>query len=130
MLPMGGTLPPGTIAWHDLTVADAPMLRDFYRAVVGWEPEPIAMGDYSDFVMRADGEDVAGVCHARGANAGLPAQWLVYITVADLDHSLAECERLGGRALTPIRSYGGGRYAVIEDPAGAVCALYQPSAAA
>jgi predicted enzyme related to lactoylglutathione lyase len=127
---MGETPPPGTIAWHDLTVVDAPALRDFYRSVVGWAPEPVPMGHYSDFVMRAAGEDVAGICHARSANAGLPAQWLLYITVEDLDESLAECDRLGGRALTPIRSYGGGRYAVIQDPAGAVCALYQPASAA
>ena len=124
------TPPPGTITWHDLTVPDAPAVRNFYQAVVGWAPEPLNMGDYSDFVMRAEGEDVAGVCHARGTNADLPPQWLMYVTVADLDHSLAECERLGGSVLTPIRSYGGGRYCVIKDPAGAVCALYQPPDAA
>jgi hypothetical protein len=28
------------------------------------------------------------------------------------------------------RSYGGGRYCVIKDPAGAICALYQPLEAA
>ena len=27
---------------------------------------------------------VAGVCHARGANANIPPVWLVYFTVADL----------------------------------------------
>jgi predicted enzyme related to lactoylglutathione lyase len=121
---------PGSITWHDLTVADAGAVRDFYAAVVGWSPEPIAMGDYDDYVMKSDEGDAVGVCHARGSNSGLPAQWLLYITVEDLDHSLAECERLGGRALTPIRSYGGGRYSIIEDPAGAVCALYQPPDAA
>jgi predicted enzyme related to lactoylglutathione lyase len=130
MLRMSSTPRPGTITWHDLTVADASQLRDFYQAVVGWAPQPLGMGEYTDFLMRAGDEDVAGVCHARGANADLPPQWLLYITVADIDASLAECERLGGHALTPVRSYGGGRYCVIQDPAGAVCALYQaPSAA-
>ena len=27
---------PGTIAWADLTVADAPAVRDFYATVAGW----------------------------------------------------------------------------------------------
>ena len=54
------------------------------------------MGAYSDFVMNADGTPVAGICHARAGNAGLPPVWLIYITVDDLDHSLEECERLGG----------------------------------
>ena len=58
------------------------------------------MGAYADYVMNdADGEAAAGICHARGGNAELPPQWLVYITVDDLDHSMAECERLGGSVL-------------------------------
>ena len=33
------------------------------------------------------GKVAAGVCHARGSNAKLPAQWLIYITVEDVDKS-------------------------------------------
>jgi len=127
---MSSTPQPGTVTWQDLTVEDAEKIRDFYQSVVGWRPEPVNVGGYSDFVMTSEGSEVAGVCHARGANAALPPVWLIYITVDDLDHSIAECERLGGAVLTTPRSYGGGRYCVIKDPAGAVCALYQPSDAA
>jgi predicted enzyme related to lactoylglutathione lyase len=127
---MSSTQEPGSISWQDLTVADAEKVRDFYKAVVGWTPEPQPMGAYSDFVMKANGTPVAGVCHARGSNADLPPQWLIYITVDDLDRSLDECRRLGGSLLSGPRSYGGGRFCVIKDPAGAVCALYQPSDAA
>ena len=122
---------PGPISWQDLTVVDAEAIRDFYQAVAGWKPESVPMGAYSYFVMNAaDGTSVAGICHARGANAGLPPVWLIYITVDDLDHSLGACVRLGGSAVGAPRSYGGGRYCVIKDPAGALCALYQPSDAA
>ena len=128
---MGGTPRPGTISWTDLTVEDAEGVRDFYEAVAGWTAEPLSMGDYCDYVMNdADGDAAAGICYTRGSNVDLPAQWLIYITVDDLDHSMAECQRLGGTLLTPPRSYGGGRYCVIKDPAGAVCALYQPPDAA
>ncbi|MGH9409042.1 MAG: VOC family protein [Vicinamibacterales bacterium] len=121
---------PGSITWQDLTVEDAARLRDFYQSVAGWAPSPVQMGGYTDFTMLAEGEPVAGICHARGGNADLPPQWLIYITVEDLDHSVAECERLGGALLTQPRSFAGGRYCVIRDPAGAVCALYQPAEAA
>ena len=127
---MSSTPRPGTVTWQDLTVPNAEAVRDFYAAVVGWEPEALSMGAYSDFVMNADGAGIAGICHARGANAELPAAWLIYITVEDLDHSIAECQRLGGSLIAPPRGYGGGRYCVIKDPAGAVCALYQPPDAA
>ena len=128
---MGGTPRPGTITWADLTVENAEQLRDFYQSVAGWAPEPVSMGSYADFSMNdSDGDPAAGICHARGGNADLPAQWLVYITVEDLDHSIAECQRLGGSVVAPPRGYAGGRYCVIKDPAGAVCALYQPPDAA
>jgi predicted enzyme related to lactoylglutathione lyase len=127
---MSPTPRPGEISWTDLTVEQAEEMRDFYQAVVGWTPEALSMGTYSDFVMNANGTGTAGICHARGSNADLPPVWLIYITVDDLDHSLDECERLGGSLVVAPRSYGGGRYCVIKDPAGAICALYQPPDAA
>ncbi|MGB3561682.1 MAG: VOC family protein, partial [Thermoanaerobaculia bacterium] len=83
----------GKIGWTDLTVDNADDVRDFYTAVVGWKPSPVDMGGYSDYSMITPdtGEPIAGVCHARGSNADLPAQWLIYITVADVDASAASC---------------------------------------
>lgn len=58
----------------------------------------------------------------------LPAQWLIYITVADLEASTRRCAELGGEVLAGPREMGGqGRVAVIRDPAGVVAALFQPS---
>lgn len=37
-------LPPlGAVAWVDLTVDDAPKVRDFYAGVVGWTPSGAVM---------------------------------------------------------------------------------------
>ena len=124
----------GAIAWHDLTVANAEAVRDFYSAVVGWTAQPQSMGEYEDYNMLrstagSDGECVAGVCHARGSNVGVPAQWLMYINVADVDASAAACEKHGGEVIVKPRNMGGGRFCVVRDPAGAVCALWQPSPA-
>jgi uncharacterized protein len=86
------------------------------------------MGDYEDFVMSrpADEKAVAGICHARGGNAGLPPYWLIYITVANLDESIAECNKLGGKIILGPKSYGDlGRYCIIQDPAGAYSALFE-----
>lgn len=118
----------GLISWADLTVENADEIRDFYQAVVGWQPVALEMSGYSDYCMNqpAGEKTVAGICHARGQNAKLPPVWLVYITVADLDASIAKCLELGGELVAEPRSYGGGsRYCVIRDPAGAVAALYQ-----
>jgi predicted enzyme related to lactoylglutathione lyase len=120
---------PGQIGWHDLTVPDAGAVRDFYAAVIGYNTTETDMGGYSDYnLVRPDnGETVAGVCHARGMNAELPPVWLLYFIVADLDESIRQCTGRGGKLRMAIRDMGGqGRYCVIEDPAGAVCALFEP----
>lgn len=123
-----GDPPFGAILWRDLTVPDAERVRDFYSAVVGWKSEPVDMGGYSDYSMAppGGGEAVAGVCHARGPNADIPAQWLMYVHVPDVDAAAAEAEKQGGEVVVAPRSMGGGRFCVIRDPAGAVCALFTP----
>ena len=118
----------GKIGWIDITVDDAKGLRDFYADVTGWKPEDVDMGEYADFnmTMPGSGTPAAGICHARGGNAELPRQWLIYIVVADADDSAHRCETQGGKVLVGPKDMGGGRFAVIEDPSGAVAALYQP----
>ena len=117
----------GKIGWIDITVDDAEGLRDFYAEVVGWKPENVDMGEYADFnmTMPESGTPAAGICHARGGNAGLPRQWLIYIVVPDTEKSAAACTANGGKVLVGPKSMGGGKFAVIEDPGGAVAALYQ-----
>ena len=117
----------GKIGWIDMSVEDAPGVRDFYKAVVGWSSEDVSMGDYSDYSMLTpSGDCVSGICHARGSNAELPSGWLIYITVADVDASAEACKSNGGKVLVEPRGLAGGRFCVIEDPGGAVAALYQP----
>jgi len=120
--------PIGTVGWFDLTIDNAEEVRDFYEAVVGWKSSGLSMGEYEDFVMSSpeSGAPVSGVCHARGSNEGLPAQWLIYVNVENIDASLAQCSKLGGTALMPVKTMEGhGRYCVIKDPAGAVMALFE-----
>lgn len=120
---------PGTIGWTDITVRDAEALRDFYARVTGWKAQPLSMGDYSDYVMlSSDGNGVAGICHARGANVDIPPQWLIYVIVEDVRAAAAECVALGGSLVSGPREAGGGTFCVIRDPAGAVCALFTPQA--
>jgi predicted enzyme related to lactoylglutathione lyase len=131
---MGEQKPTGSIVSTDLTVDDAEGVRDFYREVVGWKSAPQSMGDYDDFNMMAPGPSgpsgndapVAGVCHARGANANLPAQWLVYVQAEDVEASAERTRELGGAVVDGPRGMGSLRFCVIRDPAGAVLALVGP----
>lgn len=119
----------GSITWCDLTVPDADDIRKFYEKVVGWKSDPVSMGEYDDYSMIAPESNkiAAGICNAKGINAKLPPQWLIYITVEDVDKSSQTCLELGGKIIVDpktIPNYG--RFCVIQDPAGAVCALFKP----
>jgi len=117
----------GMIGWVDLTVSDATGLLPFYEQVAGWKPSPLSMGDYDDYLMGVEGSDMpsAGICHARGSNAAIPPQWIVYITVYDLDARLKLVESLGGKIIVKPDDPTQPGIAIVQDPAGAVFGLYQ-----
>ncbi|GAB5561943.1 MAG: VOC family protein [Synoicihabitans sp.] len=121
--------PIGCIAWMDLTGPDASAMRDFYREVIGWAVEDVPMADgeesYADYNMvGGDGAPAGGICHARGANADMPPGWMMYLPVGDLDESLRRVAAEGGKVLKDATSPDGSfRFAVIQDPVGAVFAL-------
>lgn len=129
----------GEIVWRDLTVKDAPRVRDFYRKVVGWTSSDVPMKDakgaYADYCMnlagpgkgknKKQGETVAGVCHARGVNRKVPPQWLMYVKVKSVKASVAKAKKLGGKVMDGPRQMGGMEFCVIKDPAGAVIGLIE-----
>lgn len=117
----------GAINWMDLTVPDADGIRDFYKNVVGWKTMDISMGEYNDYCMTSPVDDVvrSGICHAQGANAGIPPSWIMYINVANLDESIAQVSAGGGEVVHGPRKMGEkAKYCIIKDPAGAYCGLY------
>ena len=116
----------GQIEWRDLTVEHAEHVSDFYSKVVGWQKQPVSLGDYDDFNMnqQSSGETVAGICHARGSNADIPPQWMMYVRVTDVEYSVKEVQQLGGQILKGPTSFGGESYYVIQDPAGAVLTIF------
>jgi predicted enzyme related to lactoylglutathione lyase len=126
---MSETTKPGAIVWIDQTSKNAEEVKDFYTQVVGWKASPVSLGDYDDYNMMPPDSDnpMAGICHARGVNADLPTGWMMYIQVVDIDQSVADAKELGGKVLVGPKGMGGkSRYCVLEDPAGAVVALFAP----
>ena len=117
----------GEMVWIDLSVANAREIKDFYQQVIGWQSDAINMGDYDDYAMKTpeSNKTISGICHATGVNSDLPSAWLPYFLVTDIEHSALQVKNNGGKLFTEIKSMGDDRYVVIEDPAGAVCALYQ-----
>lgn len=119
----------GAIVSADLTVLQTEQIRDFYKAVIGWETQDMPLEDegeaYADYIMKdADGKWVGGVCHKRGMNADLPPQWIVYIQVEDIGASVEKCLAHGGSVVKEMKGEDGTwYYALISDPSGAILGL-------
>ena len=95
----------------------------------GWSVQDVAMehaGErYADYNMLGDdGSPAAGVCHARGANLGLPVAWMIYLPVGDMAESLRRVRDEGGKVIKATQGADGEyAYAAIQDPVGACFAL-------
>ncbi len=114
----------GLMSWPDLTVPDAPKIRDFYGAVIGWKSVGVDMGGYEDYVMMADGDNTAaGIVHAKGVNADLPPMWVPYFLVADVAASVSAAVERGAVVISEIADMGEGQYCILRDPAGAAFAV-------
>lgn len=119
----------GSVNWRDITVENATQLRDFYQKIAGWSFEEIPMkdkeDDYVDFVMKLEDDTaVAGICHHRGVNNGIPPQWIMYISVENVEEVIKKAVRLGAKKIKEHTAKNGSvLYAILQDPAGALFAL-------
>jgi predicted enzyme related to lactoylglutathione lyase len=53
----------------------------------------------------------------------VPPHWMVYFAVDDIDAAAARVEELGGRVAVPPTDTPAGRFAVVNDPQGAVFSI-------
>lgn len=118
---------PGSLTWNELGTRDLPAARSFYAAVFGWD----AAGDDGRYVeWKVAGRSVGGMMDiTETLPAQVPAHWLVYFAVADVDSSAEQVKQLGGTVrMPPFDVAGVGRMAVVSDPHGAVFAIITMSA--
>ena len=111
---------PGAFSWNELTTSDPAAAAAFYGPLFGWsikDPDP-AMGGYRTVSL---GEAmIGGITGCPEGAPPMPTQWGSYVTVSDLDATLAKCAGLGGKVIvSPIDIPNVGRMAVIMDPQGA-----------
>jgi hypothetical protein len=116
----------GRFIWHELVTTDPDAASDFYSKVVPWKTQDSGLPSYT--LWMAGKTQVGGLTGLPdGAAADTPPHWIVYIATTDVDATVAEAERLGGKVIkgaTDIPNMG--RFAVLADPQGATFAVYTP----
>src|SRR3954447_3233553 len=116
---------PGTFSWVGLATTDVDGAKAFYGTLLGWEFEDMPVPDSPPYSMATiGGRTVAALYPKRDDQA--PPAWLSYVTVDHADATAARVAELGGTALSePFDVLEAGRMAVLQDPTGAVFAIWQ-----
>jgi predicted enzyme related to lactoylglutathione lyase len=115
---------PGTFCWNELMARDGDGERTFYTSLFGWTAK--VSPEYTEW---HDGEKArGGFLEMKEARFdGLPANWLTYFLVDDVDATFAKAQSLGAAPHMPGMDIPNvGRFAVLGDPQGAAFALFKP----
>lgn len=129
---MSSTTPPlkvGTLCWTELATPDAKTAKAFYAELFGWDIQEQDMSGFPYNIIRTpSGEQVGGIYEISGQEfQNLPAHWLIYFLVSELDATANKVEALGGAVRVPPSDIPGiGRYCIIQDPTGGIVALFEP----
>jgi predicted enzyme related to lactoylglutathione lyase len=119
----------GDFVWYELMTLDAKAAIDFYAHVLGWTASPF--GD--DYTMFANAEGpLAGVSvlPEEAKQMGTRPHWVSHVQVANVDATVAEATKLGGRLyFGPADIPDIGRFAAIGDPDGAPIHVFTPTRA-
>ena len=123
---------PGTFCWVDLATTDPAGAKSFYTELFGWEAEDVPAGEVGIYtVLRLGGDEVCGLYEmdAERREGGIPPQWLSHVSVEDASAIVSRARELGGTVYVEAFDVGEqGRFAIIQDPSGAVLAAWQTGA--
>jgi hypothetical protein len=111
----------GAFSWTELMTSDPKAATEFYSKLFGWKYEVMNMGQGDYHVVKTDGTSVGGIMGIPPDQKGMPTAWGAYVTVTNADAAAEKCKSLGGKLLAgPMDIPTVGRFAVLQDPQGAV----------
>ncbi|MGA2319655.1 MAG: VOC family protein [Solirubrobacteraceae bacterium] len=112
---------PGALVWNELASPDMDASSAFYCALFGWTVAPFEGSELPYLSIKNGVQSAGGICELT---PGESPNWLVYFGVENLESALERVQELGGMSTAGPIGIGVARIAVVEDPQGAVLALY------
>jgi predicted enzyme related to lactoylglutathione lyase len=129
--PTGERLP-GKIIWRDLLTNDPAASQRFYGELFDWTFESVGTAsnlksDSAYTLIRHDGKLIGGMIDTLALNNRDDiSQWVVLLSVEDIDASVKAVTASGGEIVTPATDLQDrGRLAVIRDAEGALLGLLE-----
>lgn len=109
--------------WHELWTRDKATAASFYRAVVGYQVEPLEASGTPYEAFKVGGQPRGGL---QQVPSNVQPNWLPYVRVENARALAQKASALGGRVLlAPVDSIRGGTLALVQDPTGAALALQE-----
>ncbi len=118
----------GSFCWADLMSTDKAQTLDFYHQVLGWTYEEVSLGLGAGYTVAMARETAVGGINQmdkKQIEAGVPSHWVGYVLVDNVKSSVSIAKKLGAKLLLgPLKAGQFGTMAALEDPTGAVFALW------
>jgi predicted enzyme related to lactoylglutathione lyase len=114
---------PSTLVWSELQTNDVGAARAFYQSVFDWSYDV----DENGYVACKVGDRThAGMMKIEEDWGNVPPNWTLYFLVEDVEVSAARAKELGGGIMVPPTPAGAvGKFAVLQDPQGAVFSVIE-----
>lgn len=113
----------GAMVWNELMTRDPQTAMDFFNKLLGWEYQQDGDNEYYMIVNR--GRMNGGILKLGEEYGEAPSAFMVYYNVADIDASVEKVKSLGGTIHVQAEAKDVGRFAMIEDPQGAMLYLLE-----
>ncbi len=111
----------GAFSWNELMTTDPAAAGRFYGELFGWTIKDMDMGTGPYHVASVGTSQVCGIMGMPPDSGPMPPAWGCYVTVNNVEDTIAKCTALGGQVLMPPMDVPTvGRMAVLKDPQGAV----------
>lgn len=119
----GASGAPGTPCWFEVNTPQGEALRDHFAEIFGLSSVPRPGMAY--WTLQAGDEPRYGVLQMTAEWGDMPAHWMVYFAVADVDAALDRVRGAGGAVCYDPFDTPFGRLSICNDPQGAVFTLIQ-----
>ena len=112
--------------WQECTTRDADAAIRFYGELFGWTTTNHDGPEFKYTIFNLGGADVGGVMEMNDQwPAEVPAHWMSYVAVTDIESVAARVGECGGSLCVPVTEIPPGKFCVITDPTGAVVSLFE-----
>ncbi len=120
---------PGVYCWNELVTSDVEASKTFYNNLFGWTADAVLMSPGFEYTMfKLGGKTVAGMIEIRPDMGTIKPHWISYVNSNNIAADVAKARAAGATILRDeFKTPSAGTLAIIQDPQGAVFALWKNS---